>query len=138
QRGDLIEPEAMEYSLGAHGFGRLSGEVFHQTQEIEVGYYARGDFVGSSQRRIEAATGHPYHIDTDLNSRLGDIGLYFDLNLKPLSWIAVRGGLRADLFTYDVLDNCAVQSVSHPSKTNPPGDQSCLSQQNFGDYREPT
>lgn len=138
QRGDLIELQAMEFTLGARGFGRLSTEIFHQTQELEVGYYARGDFVSSSQRRVEAATGHPYHIDTDLSSRLGDIGLYFDLNLKPLSWIAVRGGLRTDLFTFDVLDNCAVQSVAHPSKINPPGDQSCLSQQDFGAYREPT
>jgi TonB family protein len=138
QRGDLIELEAMEFTLGARGSGRLSGEVFHQTQELEVGYYARGDFVSSSQRRVEASTGHPYHIETDLTSRLGDIGLYFDFNLKPVSWIAVRGGLRSDLFTFDVVDNCAVQSVSHPSKTNPPGDQSCLSQQDFGRYREPT
>lgn len=137
QRGDLIELEAMEFTVGARGSGRLSGEVFHQTQELEVGYYARGDFVSSSQRRVEASTGHPYHIDTDLTSRLGDLGLYFDLNLKPLSWIAVRGGLRTDLFTFDVVDNCAVQSVSHPSKTNPPGDASCLSQQDFGRYREP-
>ena len=137
QRGDLIELATMEQTVGLHGFGRLSGELLHQTQELEVGYYARGDFVSSAQRRIEAATGHPYHTDTDLDSKLGDLGLYFDLNLKPLSWIALRGGLRGDLFTYDVVDNCAVESVSHPSKSNPPGDQSCLSQQDFGKYREP-
>ena len=62
---------------------------------------------------------------------------YYDANLKPLKWLAVRGGVHADLLTYDVLNNCAVQSVAHPSKTNPPGDSSCLSQQDFGYYREP-
>jgi len=63
--------------------------------------------------------------------------MYADAILRPLKWLAVRGGVHADLLTYDVLNNCAVQSVAHPSETNPPGDASCLSQQDFGYYREP-
>ena len=138
QRGDHIEVASMAATIGAHGFGRWRMEILNQPQEIEVGYYARGDFVHSTQQRIEAATRAPYHTEADLESRLGDLGLYADLNLKPWKWIAVRGGIRGDLFTYDVLDNCAVKSVSHPSKINPPGDDSCLSQQDFGKYREPS
>lgn len=91
-----------------------------------------------TQRRIEAATGFPYHVDTDLDSRLANLGVYVDGNLSLLRWLSVRGGVRGDLFTFDVQNNCAVQSVSHPSKTNPPGDASCLSQQNLGAYRDPT
>src|SRR5207237_1411430 len=83
----------------------------------------------------EAATGHPYHTDANLESRLGDIGLYADLSLRFLRWLALRGGLRGDVFTYDVNNLCAVQSVEHPSSTHPPGDASCSSQQNFGAYR---
>lgn len=138
QRGDLIELQALEFTLGVHGSAGLSTTLLGQIQRLEVGYYARGDFVSASQQRIEAATGHPYHIETDLESRLGDIGLYADVDLRPLSWLALRGGVRADLFTYDVLDRCAVQSVAHPSRSRPPGDASCLSQQDFGNYREPT
>lgn len=138
QRGDLIDLQSLAGTLGARGFGRLSFEILGQTQEIELGYFARGDIAANSQQRLEAATGNPYHVETDLESRLGNLGLYADLNLRLHRYVALRGGLRGDLFTYDVLDKCAVQSVAHPSRENPPGDASCLSQQDFGKYREPT
>ena len=50
---------------------------------------------------------------------------------------ACAAASRADVFTYDVLDNCAAQTVAHPSTTNPPIDQSCLTQQDMGRPREP-
>lgn len=136
QRGDQIEVSSLSATVGASGFARYSIELFHNLQELEVGYTARGDFVHSTQHRIEAATRAPYHTETDLDSRLGNIGLYADLNLRPWRWFALRGGVRSELFTYDVLDLCAVKSVSHPSKINPPLDNSCLNQQDFGKYRE--
>ena len=137
QRGDLLDLALSSFTVGARGSARLRGEALGQKQELELGYFVRGDSVDASQTRIEAASGHPYHVDTSLGSRLGDIGIYVDAGLRPLSWITVRGGVRADLFAFDVVDNCAVQSVSHPSKQNPPGDASCLDQQDFGSHREP-
>lgn len=136
QRGDLIDLHNTAFTLGARGSARASGQVLDQMQEIEVGYFARGDSVSAMQQRIEASTGHAYHTDTDLDSMLGDIGLYADANLHLFPWLALRGGMRTDLFTFDVNDLCAVQSVEHPSQTNPPGDQSCLTQENFGAYRD--
>jgi iron complex outermembrane recepter protein len=138
QRGDLIDLQSMALTIGAHGFSRYTTHLWNQLQEVETGYYARGDFVSASQMRLQAASERPYHTDTNLESRLGDLGMYLDVNLHPVRWLAVRGGFRGDLFSYDVLDKCAVKSVAHPSRTNPPGDQSCLSQQDFGAYREPT
>src|SRR5207245_10496342 len=79
----------------------------------------------------------PYKVKADLDSTLADIGVYADANLKLLRWLTVRGGARADVFTFDVLDNCAAQDVSHPSRANPPGDASCLDQQEMGRHREP-
>ncbi len=137
QRGDLIDLTNMSYTFGDRGFARYTDEVFGLTQEFEVGFFAREDFVEAKEQRIEAATGHPYMTDTDIESKLGDIGLYADLNLKFARWLSLRGGVRTDLFTYDVNDKCAVHSVEHPSQTNPPGDASCLSQQGFAQYREP-
>lgn len=137
QRGDLIDLHNFARTFALRGSARWSGSVLEQPQELELGYFARGDLVSATQQRIEAATGHPYHTDTDLDSILGDVGLYADLNVRPSPWLALRGGVRADLFTFDVNDQCAVQSVEHPSPSNPPLDQSCLSQQNFGAYREP-
>jgi iron complex outermembrane receptor protein len=138
QRGDLIDMGMTESTLGARGSSRTRLKVLGRQQEIEVGYFARGDSVQGTQRRIEAATGYPYRVDTDLNSRLANLGLYVDGNLSLLKWLSLRGGVRGDLFTFNVQNNCAVQSVSHPSKTNPPGDASCLSQENLGAYRDPT
>jgi TonB family protein len=137
QRGDLIDLSVSEQTIGARGFARWETRALDQKQELELGYFARGDHATGTQYRDAAATGVPYHEDTNLDSKLGDIGMYADANLKPLKWLAVRGGVHADLLTYDVLNNCAVQSVAHPSETNPPGDASCLSQQDFGYYREP-
>lgn len=138
QRGDLLDLDMTEGTIGARGSARLGGELLGQKQELELGYFARGDHVNGTQTRLAAANLHPYKTDTDLTSKLGDVGLYADLNLRPLSWLALRGGLRGDLLAYDVLNNCAVHDVAHPSSVNPPGDGSCLSQEAFGAYREPT
>ena len=137
QRGDELDLSSDESTFGARGFARIKAKVLHQPQEIEFGYFARGDVVHGTQQRIEAATGAPYLTDTDLQSSLADIGAYADANLHLLRWINLRGGFRSDVFTFDVLDNCAVHSVAHPSTTNPPIDQSCLTQQEFGRPRLP-
>lgn len=137
QRGDLIDSDLGAQTIGARGSARLRGDVLGQKQELELGYFARFDHVSGTRMRVEHATQNPYGVDLDLDSKVGDIGLFADANVRPLSWITLRGGLRGDLFAYDVLDRCAVKSVAHPSRVNPPGDQSCLSQQDFGKYREP-
>jgi len=110
--------------------------VFGQKQDLELGYFARGDWTKGTQQRLEAATGVPYATENDLESQLGDLGLYADANARALSWLNFRGGVRTDLFTFNVLDNCAAHDVAHPSRTNPPVDQSCLTQQDFGRPRE--
>lgn len=137
QRGDLIDLDVMEGTVGLRGDARLSGVVLHQPQEIELGYFARGDFGSGKQQRIEAATGHPYLTEIDNDFRLGDIGLYLDANLRPLRWLALRGGVRGDLFTFDIHDNCAVHTIEHPDPTRPLYGQSCFDQQSFGAHREP-
>ena len=138
QRGDLIDMAMTEGTLGARGSSRTRLKVLGRKQEIEIGYFARGDSVQGTQRRIESSTGYPYHVDTDLNSRLANLGLYLDGNVSLLRWLSLRGGVRGDLFTFNVQNNCAAQSVSHPLKSNPPGDASCLSQEDLGAYRDPT
>ncbi len=137
QRGDTLNLAVHETTFGARGSSSFGARVLGQKQSIEFGYFARGDRVTGEQQRLEAATGHPYATDTNLASQLGDIGVYADASLKPVSWITLRGGVRADILTFDVNDLCAVHSVAHPSSTNPPIDQSCLSQQDFGRPREP-
>jgi iron complex outermembrane receptor protein len=136
QRGDMLDLNVHELTIGARGAARLHGEVRGLRQELELGYYARGDQADGTQQRLEASTGVPYKTDTDLDSTLGNLGVYADVNLHPLRWLSLRGGARAEIDTYDVLNNCAAQSVAHPSTTNPPIDQSCLTQQDMGRPRE--
>ena len=137
QRGDLLDLHVDTQTLGAKGSARWRTKVLDQPQELELGYFARADRSASTQQRIDAVTTVPYRTETDLDSRLADIGLFGDVGLRPISWLNLRGGVRGDLFTYDVLDRCAQRSVRQPSASNPPGDASCLSQQDLGRYRDP-
>jgi TonB family protein len=137
QRGDLLDLAVGETTFGARGHATFHGEVLGQKQELTVGYFARGDRASDTRARILAGSDVPYKTDAAYDATLGDIGLYADANLKITRWLSVRGGVRADLLTYDVLDQCAVQDVSRPSPADPPGDRSCLDQQRLGAHREP-
>ena len=137
QRGDLIDMHVAESTLGGRGWARTHGSLFGHDQELELGYFARTDAVTALQQRIAAASGVPYRTETNLESDLADIGIYADIALRPLGWLTLRGGVRSDLFVYDVHDLCAVDDVSLPSPDHPPGDASCLDQQRGGEHREP-
>jgi hypothetical protein len=134
QRGDLLDLDVGETTYGARGFARLRGTFLGQPQQLELGYFARGDDATGTQQRI-AQDNHPYKTDSNLQSMLGDLGLYADADLRLLSWLTLRGGLRGDVFTFDVNNLCAVQDVSHPiASTN---DASCLTTEDFGAHVEP-
>ena len=137
QRGDLLDLSTGGVTIGSKGAGRWHTSALGFRQDIELGYFARGDVAYGTQDRLEAATSVPYKRQTDVSSVLGDLGLYADVGLRATKWLSLRGGVRADLFTFDVHNNCATSAVAHPSKTNPQTDVSCLSQQDFGRYREP-
>ena len=137
QRGDRLDLSNMAWTVGAKGSGRVSFNILSQPQDIEIGYSARGDFVSSVQQRQQSANDHPYKTETDLSARLGNIGLYADLNLRFAHWLALRGGIRGEVFTYDIDDHCAVQSIDHPSPSRPLYDASCFDQEGVGQHREP-
>jgi TonB family protein len=140
QRGDLIDFHFDELTFGGRGFARWHGQAFGLRQEFEGGYFARVDQTTSTQYRNMAANGDPYLTDADLTSTLGDIGVYVDANVHVAPWLALRGGVRADMFMFDVLNNCAVnasQGVDSPSKQYLEVDQPCLSELEHGLYREP-
>lgn len=138
QRGDLIDRDTTAFTVGARGSARWRTRLFNRNQELEAGYFARFDVVDALQLRVEAGGNVPYLRDYDLGSKLSDVGAYLDANLSPTWWLTLRGGLRAELLTYNVLDRCAAKEVRRPSATDPPGDESCLSQRDFGRYRDPT
>jgi iron complex outermembrane recepter protein len=138
QRGDGIDLSVDSWTIGSRGSSRVKEMIGGLAQELEVGYSARGDFGNGTQMRAQSSNDIPYHKDVDVGYALGDIGLYGDANLRLLSWLMLRGGVRANLFAYDVLDRCAQSTVRQPSRSDPPLDRSCLDQQDLGLYREPT
>jgi TonB family protein len=137
QRGDLIDLQFAEVTLGGRGLARWHGQVLGQKQEVEAGYYARVDQTTSQQYRIAAGSDVPYRTDADLDSTLGDVGVYVDGNLRLSSWLALRGGVRADMFLFNVLNNCAATGVGTPNVAVLDIDISCQSQLGNGLYREP-
>jgi TonB family protein len=139
QRGDLLDFHFDEVSIGGRGFARWHGEALGLKQEFEGGYFARLDRAHSTQDRIAAGSGNPYAVDADYQSTLGDIGVYVDGNVHFLPWLAARGGVRADMFLFDVLDNCAIRSVNNPLAAVAPSqiNVSCLSELENGVYAEP-
>ncbi len=138
QRGDGIDLSVESWTLGSRGASVFRDRALGHEQALELGYFVRGDVGRGTQLRIQSSNGVPYARDTDLEYKLGDIGLYVDADLHLLPWLRGRGGLRADLLTYDVQDLCAAKSVRQPSRSDPPGDASCLDQQDLGRYRDPT
>jgi iron complex outermembrane receptor protein len=136
QRGDLIDLQFSEVTVGGRGLARWHGDVFGQRQEFEAGYYARLDQTTSQQYRIAAGSGAPYKTDADYDSTLGDVGVYVDSNIHLQPWLGLRGGVRADTFLFNVLNNCAVTEVGTP-KSVPDVDITCQSQSPSGVYREP-
>jgi iron complex outermembrane receptor protein len=139
QRGDLIDFHFSELTFGGRGFARWHGELFGMKQEYEVGYFARVDETTSIEYRDMAANQDPYLTDVNLTSTLADIGVYADGNVRVLPWLTLRGGVRAEMFMFDVLNNCAVNSqvgVDSPSNQYLEVDQPCLSELEHGLYRE--
>ncbi len=137
QRGDGLDKSSEGWTIGARGAGRWHMHALGLRQEIEAGYYARGDFVDTTQMRVQTNNQVPYKREIDLSSRLGNLGLYTDVNLHPTSYIHLRGGVRGDLFTYDILNHCAAKSIRYPSADNLNGDSACYNQQAYGAYRDP-
>ncbi len=105
-RGTMLDLSSTEQTLGVRGSARTHLVALGQPQEFEIGYFARGDSVKNVQRLVARVDQVPYATDVSLAGALGDLALYADANVKPLSWITVRGGVREELFTYVVEDHC--------------------------------
>ncbi len=133
QRGDLIDLDTTMSTLGARGSARTKAELLGVPQELEVGYAARLDEVTGTQQRDRAGTLVPYARELDSQATIGNVGMFADASVKPgLDWITVRGGVRGDVFTYDVNDRCAAAPDARGSAI----DQPCQSIDRSG-YREP-
>ena len=138
QRGDLIDMSFGAWTLGGRGVGRWSGLLRGLRQSLDVGYFARADVTDATVYRNTVPGDLPYKLETDLHSTITDVGLFADAALRPWRWLSLRGGVRVDTFSYDVLNLCAAQGdFDDPSRSRPPTNESCHDQVQFGAHREP-
>ncbi|MBI5532149.1 MAG: TonB-dependent receptor [Deltaproteobacteria bacterium] len=114
QRGDLLDLDVSENTLGARGMVRHRASLLGQVQALELGYFARTDHVDGTQHRIENLTGTPYRLQNSLESRMVDLGLYADANVAMGRYVRLTGGIRTDLLTFDVLNRCPAVAGSGP------------------------
>jgi hypothetical protein len=56
-------------------------------------------------------TTSPTRTDFDPHRALANLAVYVDAELRPVRWLTIRGGVRGDLFHYNVLDRCATRDV---------------------------
>ncbi|MBK8252034.1 MAG: TonB-dependent receptor [Polyangiaceae bacterium] len=98
--GDSTQQINDSITVGATAFYRRKIQILHPTDTFEIGLSARNDWIDQSQRRLsfvsDAVTADLVHA----NVRATDIGAYIDGQIRPVSRLTIRGGLRADGLSY--------------------------------------
>ncbi|HTP28488.1 MAG TPA: TonB family protein [Anaeromyxobacteraceae bacterium] len=109
QRGDATEKDYQALTAGARGSYRLRVPALGRDQAIEAGYYARYDHTQPLIQRLRFGTQIPYLTDLNYVTDIMNLAGYLDLDLHPLSFLTLRGGVRLESFSYNALNQCATQ-----------------------------
>jgi hypothetical protein len=104
QRGDGTEMRYRVFQAGSRGRYTLSRHLLEHEQQLAFGYLLRLDHGSSSQRRLRAVTAIPYRTLFDREFTVLNLAGWTNLNFRPWSWLAVRGGVRLDTFSFGVTD----------------------------------
>jgi iron complex outermembrane recepter protein len=105
-RGDLIEQEHRDISLGAklsHRSRRFEPRRW-LSGTFEAGMNFRLDLIDQAQNLLAAPQNETWDKRVDASIRGADVGLYVDADWRISRYLRVRGGVRADVLTYDVDD----------------------------------
>jgi iron complex outermembrane receptor protein len=104
-RGGAIELAYQALTAGTRGTYALSARIGGRKQTLTLGYAARYDRGSSVQLRLrERGDSVPYYRVFDREFSIVNLSGWLRAQLRPLSWLTVRGGLRADVFSFSVLD----------------------------------
>jgi len=106
QRGDAVEKTYQAFTAGSRGTYRLRFRSFDREHSVEAGYFARYDHARPLVQRLRFGTQDPYLNDLDLQTDVMNLAGYVDADLRPLSFLTLRGGVRQEFYQYDILDNC--------------------------------
>jgi outer membrane cobalamin receptor len=105
--GDSTQQLNDDLALGATGSYEHRLPLFAPTDTIRVGFFARTDWIGQSQKRLAAVDNRVTADQVDARVRAHDIAGYLDVSLHPLSRLTLRGGVRADGLGYFSRDDGA-------------------------------
>lgn len=133
QRGDAIEQTNTSLDVGTRAFAKLRTTFNRLPQVLEFGVYGRFVQGDTSQRRMRFGTSIPYATDFEFAPALANLAVYADLDVRPVRWLAIRGGVRVDGYHYNVLDRCATRGTY---VRGAPLDTECPSADRSG-YRNP-
>jgi hypothetical protein len=106
QRGDAVEKNYSALTAGGRGGYRVKFRLAGQEQAVEAGYFARYDHTLPGVQRLRYGTQIPYLIDQDIQTDVFNLAGYLDVELKLGSRLTLRGGVRDDYFSYNVVDFC--------------------------------
>jgi len=116
QRGDAVEKDYNALTAGSRGSYRLRFKLLDLEQAVEGGYYARYDHTTPQIQRLRFGTQIPYLTDLDLSTDVVNLAGYLDVDLRPLPFLTLRGGLRQDFFEYNVEDFCNTSGNFKPGQ----------------------
>ena len=99
-RGDGLDELYDTSSVGTRGRYRIERRIRGRQQSIELGFIARRTDGETRQDRLRAGGGAPYATLFDDGIGLTNIGAYVSLDVRPWSWLALRGGVRVDAYGF--------------------------------------
>ncbi|MBN2344241.1 MAG: TonB-dependent receptor plug domain-containing protein [Deltaproteobacteria bacterium] len=105
QRGDGLEMRYNVFTGGSRGDYTLSKSFFGQKQSLSIGYAARFDRGDAEQLRLRSITAIPYKQVFNNEFNVLNIAGWLRAQLRPLDWLALRGGVRIDTFSFGVTDH---------------------------------
>lgn len=104
QRGDGLEMGYESLSAGSRGSYDVRTTIRSLPQTLSVGYALRFDQGDSSQLRLRSVTAIPYLRVFDDRYTILNLGGWLRGQIKPVDWLALRGGVRIDGFAFGVTD----------------------------------
>jgi hypothetical protein len=78
--------------------------LLSERDAVEVGFFARTDWVRQSQRRLSSVDDSLLAEEVDARIRAIDVGGYLEASVQPLDVLSVRGGVRLDGLSYSAED----------------------------------